>query len=1053
MLYKKNDEKELSIDLFKNPTSEYRGTPFWAWNTELDEKELIRQIDIFKEMGLGGFHMHVRSGMATKYLSDEYMSLIKSCVDKAKDENMLAWLYDEDRWASGAAGGYVTKNRIYRRKAMIITNEDPTNTSLKLCRDYTDFCEKANMGEDPDGYFVTRFSVMLDNDDYLQSYRELDKNEPSGDSTWYAYIKADENDPWFNGEAYLDTMKREAVDEFIKITHERYAEKVGEDFGGSIPAIFTDEPQVKSPEYLKFSGEGGKVVLPFTDDLDETYKAVYGESLISKLPEIIWQTRDGASALTRYRYIDHRCERFASAFCDNIGAWCDDHGIALTGHLMEEPSLHSQSNALGEAMRCYRGFGIPGIDILCDFVELSTAKQTQSAVHQYGREAMLSELYGVTGWDFDFKGHKRQGDWQAALGVTIRVHHLTWVSMNGEAKRDYPASIGYQSPWYKEYSYIEDHFARLNTALTRGKPWVRVGVIHPIESYWLYCGANDKTALRRAYLDKQFESLTRAMSYSGIDFDFISESLLPSLCPEPSNPLRVGEMEYDCIVVPALDTMRSTTLERLVKFASDGGKVIMLGKPAKMVDAAESDKVASASADWQKADIDYTALIDALEPYRFVDFIDEHSGIRCGNFLHQLRNDGDKGEKWFFVCHGNDLEKNGHFKSYQNSENVRLSFKGSFDILEYDTLTGNIYTPEYTIKNGKTYLVRRFYAQDSLLLRLIPSTENNKTVVGNASIRQKSFNEADRTNAEDVMDYTLSEPNALLLDRCEFAFDGGEWEGETDSLLVSDIGRKRFYKKHRGQRRVQPWVPLPEEVKKDLTPHVMKRRFVVESDIAINGAHLALELSDISRIRVNDKEISNISDGYFTDKCIKTIPLPRIECGKTIIEIETLFSLRTCSEWCYITGDFGVSVIGKYKKITARADKLVFGDAVNQTLPFYTGNITYHTSFSEAKGGRRTIQIPHFSGALIKVSLDGEEKGIIAVAPFCLDLGEISMGKHRLDITVFGTRANAFGALHNTHLEHYYWHGPGAWRTHGMPEWSDSYILRKTGLLDAPIIF
>ena len=82
-------------------------------------------------------------------------------------------------------------------------------------------------------------------------------------------------------------------------------------------------------------------------------------------------------------------------------------------------------------------------------------------------------LYGVTNWDFDFRGHKLQGDWQAALGVTVRVQHLTWTSMAGEAKRDYPAAIGYQSPWYQEYPLLEDHFARVNTAMTRGKMCIR----------------------------------------------------------------------------------------------------------------------------------------------------------------------------------------------------------------------------------------------------------------------------------------------------------------------------------------------------------------------------------------------------------------------------------------------------------------------------------------------------------------------------------------------------------------------------------------------------
>ena len=105
-----------------------------------------------------------------------------------------------------------------------------------------------------------------------------------------------------------------------------------------------------------------------------------------------------------------------------------------------------------------------------------------------GREGVTCEIYGVTGWDFDFRKHKLSGDWQAALGVTFRVPHLTWVSMEGEAKRDYPASIGKQSPWYREYKELETYFARLNTVLTRGKPVVQVGVIHPVESYWMYWG-------------------------------------------------------------------------------------------------------------------------------------------------------------------------------------------------------------------------------------------------------------------------------------------------------------------------------------------------------------------------------------------------------------------------------------------------------------------------------------------------------------------------------------------------------------------------------------
>ena len=83
MLYK-NNKKEFSDELFKNPTAEYRAAPFWAWNTTLSKELLTEQIEYLKEMGFGGFHIHSRSGMSTEYLSDKFMTLVSACVEKAK---------------------------------------------------------------------------------------------------------------------------------------------------------------------------------------------------------------------------------------------------------------------------------------------------------------------------------------------------------------------------------------------------------------------------------------------------------------------------------------------------------------------------------------------------------------------------------------------------------------------------------------------------------------------------------------------------------------------------------------------------------------------------------------------------------------------------------------------------------------------------------------------------------------------------------------------------------------------------------------------------------
>ena len=92
MFYSKKDEKELTDKLFENPTSEYRGAPFWAWNTTLEKDEMMRQIDGFKKMGFGGFHMHARVGLESEYLGGRFMDMVRACTDKAKENGMRAYL-------------------------------------------------------------------------------------------------------------------------------------------------------------------------------------------------------------------------------------------------------------------------------------------------------------------------------------------------------------------------------------------------------------------------------------------------------------------------------------------------------------------------------------------------------------------------------------------------------------------------------------------------------------------------------------------------------------------------------------------------------------------------------------------------------------------------------------------------------------------------------------------------------------------------------------------------------------------------------------------------
>src|SRR5581483_3573855 len=122
-LYPRNKRAQLDLKLFKNPTSEYRGAPFWSWNSVVDLPQLLRQIDQSRQMGFGGFHIHSRTGLETEYLGEQYVRAVVECTKYAKKLGMLSWLYDEDRWPSGFAGGIVTRHPQHRLKRLVWTRQ------------------------------------------------------------------------------------------------------------------------------------------------------------------------------------------------------------------------------------------------------------------------------------------------------------------------------------------------------------------------------------------------------------------------------------------------------------------------------------------------------------------------------------------------------------------------------------------------------------------------------------------------------------------------------------------------------------------------------------------------------------------------------------------------------------------------------------------------------------------------------------------------------------------------------------------------------------------
>lgn len=1035
--YKHSEGERLSREIFESPTNEYRATPFWAWNCKPDESELRRQIRAFKEMGFGGFHIHSRNGMAMKYLGEEFMHMVSASVDEGKKNDMLIYLYDEDRYSSGQAGSYAVKDPRNKRRLAIISSERKESE------------DKETAFEGGGRYFVAAYDVALDENGYMTSYRRIGEDDKAKNEKFYVYCETEGNTAWCNNSCSIDALSKNAMDDFIRITYDAYKETCGDEYGKNIFTMFTDEPHVCHFTPFKFAGKG-RAIAGWTYNFEKAYFDYCGEDILESLPELFFDASDHKPSLTRYRYFDLTAELFTSAFLDNCAERCERDGLLFTGHVMGESSVDASVPCVGDVMRNYRRMHIPGIDMLCNHVELETAVQCRSAVRQYAKEGMLSEMYGITNYDFDFRGHKFQTDWQMAMGVTLRVPHLSFVSMEGEAKRDYPATISIHAPWYKEYRMIEDHFARVGAVMSRGKAVGSVAVIHPVESYWLALGADDTSASerRRFEYDDAGEDLygssrlTRMLISNQIDFDYICESTLPELLGDIDDRITVGDMKYHTVIVHNNVTLRKTTVDALTKLCERGGRVIFVGEMPKYEDLKHSAALERLKTLGEYIELTSYALSSALADTREVtvrksafpygrknnvdDSIDEN--IICG-----LREEGDT--RYLFAA---SIDR-GYLEGKTTAKNRTFEIKGGYRPTLLDSMTGEEKTIDYEIKDGMTRFTLPFYENTSALVRLERSDELVHEPVATAP--------TDRAVKRTLgfihgVEYSLDAPNVYLLDVARYSVDGGEWQSECD-VLAADIAAREAAGLE-ARTCAQPWC-MPAEI----VTHFVDLEFTVNSEIDVTGACLALEHPERCNIALDGEPIGTAPVGYFVDKAIKTVPLPKICKGEHTLTLRVPLGSRTYTEPCYLLGMFGVRVSGAEKVITELPKRMHFGDYTTMGLPFYAHNLTYKLPIELESDADIVVRANRFSAQVLGVSLDGEKVGNIAFAPYEFELKGVRKGGHTIELTAFGSMVNTFGTVHYVGTDPLLW--PGKWYL-GGDDHSDEYALKKAGILSSPVI-
>lgn len=911
--------------------------PFWSWNDKLEEDELRRQIRNMKELGMHGFFMHARGGLETEYMSEDWFDCVKVCIDEAKKQGMEAWAYDENGWPSGFAGGALLEN--------------PENHVAGLV------CEKSAEFPAEDENILGVYNVTENGAKRVFASCGIKE---------YVIIRR-KKDP-----SYVDVMNPEITRQFIEKTHEVYKEKLGEDFGKAMPGFFTDEPQ-----YFRWG-------TPWSDTFLKVFEERYGYDVKDGLPAIFMDYK-GAEEF-RYDYYLLLNESFINNFIKVVYEWCDENGVKLTGHAVEEWSLFWQLMCCGGVMPFYRYQHIPGIDYLCrDVKNITGAKQLGSVCEQTGKDTRLSEMFACCGWDVSPRELKRIADVQFVGGVNLICEHLYAYSERGQRKRDYPNHYSEHNPWQKYYKDFESHYTRLGSLLSQGRELADTLVIHPLHSAYLYYKRDDVNSI--AGLDEEYSKMAERLSYDQIPFHFGDETIMRDMGTVEGNAIRVGKCRYNKVVIPFCYTLDGSTVALLKEYVANGGKIYMWKGIPERVDGRKSDL------SFLKSNMTYEELRAA-------------SGIRmekdgAGVPLYMQVRLTEEGRVLFFA--------NPSANEYVNTEITVKDCKGlallNLATLKKEQLKGR--------KNSDGSVTVLFDFKDSASCVLL---EGETEFLPFNYTKEKAIMKIDG----DFEAVTRPE-NMMLLSEAELSLDGGEYSEERPIVRIRDNLLRDRYKGEVGLRFKFEVEDLPSKLVFVAEP--MKYSFV-----SVNGKEIELS-EECGRL---DNRFVGADISKYT-KIGENVVEVRFDYYQREYVYEVLYgdyteSLRNCLvfdneiENAYLYGDFGVKAAGGFRDgekpgtyrakgpfiITARRNRVDISDIVKDGYPFFAGEITAETTINYKSGDPKRLKLRgRYSVCCVAVNGKELERNIFSDE---YELGDyLKEGENKLRITACFSNRNLLG--------------------------------------------
>ncbi|MCX6224813.1 MAG: glycosyl hydrolase [Bacteroidia bacterium] len=1006
--------------LFADPPAEFRSAPFWVWNEQISKEGIDFQMKEFKKAGIGGVFVHPRPGLLTEYLSNDWFDLFDYAVQKGKELDMKVWIYDENSYPSGFAGGHVPVEMpdSYKHGAGL-KMEILTHLNVTASDTVAVILKKTEAG----------FADVT-----ASAAQEKGKT-----GTWYVFRKTyPYKSTWYGGFTYVDLLYKGVTEKFLDLTMSRgYEKKNMADFGKTLPGIFTDEPNLEAA-----LSDGA--IMRWTPDLWDAFQQRWGYDLKVNLPSLVEET--GKWKKVRHDYYELLLELFIDRWAKPWNKYCEEKDLKWTGHYWEH-GWPEPTDGLDEAA-FYIWHQMPGVDMLG--FRLDTAglggqfgndraiRELLSAANQAGRNRTLSETYGGGGWEMTFAEQKRLVDWECALGVNFVNLCLSFYSLNGVRKYDYPLSFTYHQPWWENYRLMGDYIGRVSLAMSAGEQINKTLVLQPNTSAWMYFSRKDKNPYINT-IRNGFKNFVYRLEQHQLEYDLGSENVLKELGSVKGKNLRVGRRDYSLVVIPAgIENINRSTYELLKKYLDNGGKILAFRNQVPLLDGEPSplmaELIAKSGEKWIVAeDLDDVKVLHLLANDDFAI----NDLTRNGMLYHQRRvlDDGQV----LFVVNSHQTKKS----------SAAVTALGKY-VSKLDLVTGKMNRYPAKVENGKVSFRIDLETAGSALFTVTSQKYDEPGYPADSG-------EGVKIESTGPMIVKRESDNILVVNYLDLKTA----KSDKKDIYYMDAMISLF--KENGVAIGDPWQHKIQYKKnyldldtlfKDGSGFEASYHFNINNSLNtgdMKSIRAVVERPDLWTVSINGNEVPKTAGSYWIDKDFAAFAVGQyLKPGKNTLTLKAP-RMHILAELMpvYFLGDFLVKPAGTGFDITG-GDISSLGSWREAGLPFYSQKVAYSQWFmvNKTEGSCFKVKLKQWNGTVAGVLVNGKPAGLIAWQPNELDITSLLKdGDNSVSVQVTGSLKNTFGVFYNKNDDWII--GPHSWIYAPAKEPSAAgYFLMDYGLFE-----